>query len=78
MGGMTYILITAEKVREDGDEEDDIVTDYEVFDQIDFDKAQAAYGKASSDKNTYSATLAAVIDSTDYDTHPQMRLHSRG
>lgn len=78
MSGMTYILTTTKKVGDHGDTWDDLETDFEVFDHSEFDAAQEAYTQASEDDGNYIVTLAAVIDSTAYDTHPEMRLYSRG
>jgi hypothetical protein len=75
---VTYILITSRKVGDRGDTWDDLETDFETFADTEFDAAQEAYTEASQDEGNYIVSLTAVVDSTAYDTHPDLRLYSRG
>jgi hypothetical protein len=57
-------------------DEFDLESDYRPCQDI--VEARKEYDALLERDDLYSASIVAVIDSTDYDTHPDVRLYSRG
>jgi hypothetical protein len=71
-----YIVVSSVRDADDPDNLDLLRDDWSVHE--DFEVARAEYERVRDDELTYSATLTAVISSTDYDTHPDLRLYDHG
>jgi hypothetical protein len=57
-------------------DEFDLESDYVPCQTI--EEARREYGALLKRDDLYSASIVAVIDSTDYDTHPDLRWYSHG